>query len=58
MKTLMEMWSNNKHDLSKLKVFGSVAYAHIRHSKQDAKATKCVFIGYQEDVKVFKFWRL
>ena len=50
----MEAWSGEPPDYSRLKVFGSLAYAHVKQGKLDARAVKCVFIGYPEGVKGYK----
>lgn len=43
-KTSMEIWSGNPADYMDLKVFGCIAYAHIRRDKLETRAVKCVFI--------------
>ena len=53
-KTPMEAWSGEPPDYSRLKVFGSLAFAHVKQGKLDARAVKCVFIGYPEGVKGYK----
>ncbi|WJX42094.1 hypothetical protein P8452_29365 [Trifolium repens] len=58
LKTPMEVWSGRPADYSNLKVFGALAYAHVRHDKLDARAVKCVFIGYPEGVKGYKLWKM
>ncbi|KAK2447548.1 secreted RxLR effector protein [Trifolium repens] len=58
LKTPMEVWSGRPADYSNLKVFGALAYAHVRQDKLDAKAVKCVFIGYPEGVKGYKLWKM
>jgi len=57
-KTPMEVWSGKPTDYSSLKVFGALAYAHIKQDKLEPKALKCVFIGYPEGVKGYKLWKL
>jgi hypothetical protein len=57
--TPQEAWSGYKPTVSYLKVFGSVAYAHIpnqRRTKLDDKSKKLVFIGYDEKAKAFKLF--
>ncbi|PNX72588.1 copia LTR rider, partial [Trifolium pratense] len=49
LKTPMEVWSGRPVDYSNLKVFGALAFAHVKQDKLDARAIKCVFIGYPED---------
>ncbi|KAK9078793.1 hypothetical protein SSX86_002851 [Deinandra increscens subsp. villosa] len=58
MKTPMEMWTGAKQDYSTLRVFGTVAYAHVKEGKLDPRAQKCIFLGYPEGVKGYKLWRL
>lgn len=43
--TPMEMWSGKAADYSNLKIFGCLAYAHIKQDKLEARALKCTFIG-------------
>ena len=35
-----------------------MAYVHIKQDKLEARAAKCVFIGYPEGVKGYKLWKL
>ena len=51
-----EIWSGRKPDLKHLRVFGCVAYAHVSQGKLDARAKKCMFIGYPNGVKGYKLW--
>ncbi|KAJ3707124.1 hypothetical protein LUZ61_010829 [Rhynchospora tenuis] len=55
--TPQEAWCGVKPAVSHLKVFGSVAYAHIldqRSTKLDDKSKKLIFIGYDERSKAYK----
>lgn len=54
----MGAWSGEPPDYSELKVFGSLAFPHVKQGKMDARAVKCVFIGYPEGVKGYKLWKL
>ena len=54
----MEAWSGEPPDYSGLKVFGSLAFAHVKQGKLDARGIKCVFIGYPKGVKWYKLWKL
>ena len=57
MKSPYEMMYNEKPNVKDFKVFGSVCYVHIpdsQRSKLDAKARKCIFIGYDERKKGWK----
>ena len=53
-RTPYEAWHGSKPDVSHLKVFGCIAYAHINlenRQKLDDKSEKCIFIGYSEQTK-------
>ena len=55
--TPVEKFTGKKPDLSHLKVFGCLAYAHIPNElrlKLDPKAKKCVFIGYSLEQKGYR----
>ncbi|KAG9446257.1 hypothetical protein H6P81_012385 [Aristolochia fimbriata] len=52
-----EVWAGKNVDYSFLKIFGSIAYAHIDREvrkKLDPKSTKCVFLGYEVTSMVFR----
>ncbi|KAL9431580.1 hypothetical protein AB3S75_026718 [Citrus x aurantiifolia] len=55
-KTPQEVWSGKPQDLSNLRIFGCLAYAHINQGKLEPKAINGYFIGYLEGVKGFKIW--
>ena len=55
-KTPQEVWSGKPPDLSNLRIFGCLAYAHINQGKLEPKAIKGYFIGYPEGVNGFKIW--
>ncbi|WVZ14807.1 hypothetical protein V8G54_012373 [Vigna mungo] len=57
-KTPMEVWSGRPANYSHLRVFGSLAFAHVRGDKLDSRAAKCIFLGYAEGVKGYRLWRL
>lgn len=44
------------HDLSNLRIFGYLAYAHINQGKLNPKAIKGYFIRYPKGVKEYKIW--
>ena len=46
MKTPEEIWSGHPPILNRLKVFGCLAYAHIRQDKLEPRAIKCMLLGY------------
>ena len=53
-----EAWTCMNHSVSHLKVFGCVTYAHVPdelRKKLDNKGHKCIFVGYSEDTKSYKF---
>ncbi|MDV3146702.1 MAG: reverse transcriptase domain-containing protein [Sweet potato little leaf phytoplasma] len=56
LKTPIEKWSGHPPDLSNLRVFGCVAYAHSREGKLDNRAKKCLFLGYPQGVKGYRLW--
>ena len=55
-KTPQGVWSGKPPDLSNLRVFGCLIYAHINQGKLEPKAVKGYFIGYPEGVKGYKLW--
>ncbi|KAE8692398.1 hypothetical protein F3Y22_tig00110839pilonHSYRG00037 [Hibiscus syriacus] len=56
MKTPLEMWYGKPANYNNLKVFGCLAYAHIRQDKLEARALRCIFIGYPHGTKGYKLW--
>ena len=55
--TPQEAWSGQKPTISHLKMFDSVAYAHIpdqRRTKLEDKSKSYIFIGYDEKTKGYK----
>ena len=50
------MWTGHPPSFDNLRVFGCVAYAHQKQGKLDARAKKCMFIGYPDGVKGYKLW--
>ena len=55
-KTPEEVWSKSPPNYENLKVFGCVAYAHVKQGKLEPRAKKCMFIGYPDGVKGYKLW--
>jgi hypothetical protein len=56
--TLEKAWTKINQDVSYLYLFRSEAWAHIPDEKKKAllpKSEKCIFVGYPEDVKGYKF---
>ena len=57
--TPQEAWSGQKPTVSHLKVFSTVAYAHVpdqRRTKLEDKSQKYIFIGYDEKTKGYKLF--
>ena len=57
--TPYEKWHGSKPSVSHLKVWGCVAYVHIQKDKRaklGSHMEKCVFIGYPEGYKGWKFY--
>lgn len=57
--TPYEAWHNKLPDLSHLRVFGSIAFVHIpkeERKKLDEKSIRCIFVGYSQTQKAYRFW--
>jgi hypothetical protein len=57
--TPYELWHGRKPDISHLRVWGCTAYVHIQKDKRPGLGShmeKCVFIGYPEGYKGWKFY--
>jgi len=57
--TPYELWNGRKPDVSHLRVWGSTAYVHSQKDKRAALRShydKCVFIGYPDGYKGWKFY--
>ncbi|PAV14929.1 ribonuclease H [Pyrrhoderma noxium] len=55
--TLYKLWFKKKLDMSHFRVFGCIAYVHIKSDQRkqlESHTHKCVFIGYPSN---FKGWR-
>ncbi|GJU68078.1 retrovirus-related pol polyprotein from transposon TNT 1-94 [Tanacetum coccineum] len=57
-KTPMQMWSGHPSDYEMLRIFGCVAYSHVKQGKLESRAVKCVLLGYLEGVKGYRLYRL
>ena len=58
-KSPYHLWYGKKPTVRHLRVWGCIAYAHVAHEKRskfDAKAVKCVMIGYSESSKAWRLW--
>ena len=52
-----ELYFGTKPNLRHLRVFSSIAYAHVpkeKRMKLDAKAEKCIFVRYSDEQKGYK----
>ena len=56
--TPQEKWTGKQPDFNHLKVFGCTAFVHIKQDKLKARALRCLFLGYPEGIKGYKFWCL
>ena len=57
--TPYELWYGRKPDVSHLRVWGCTAYVHVQKDKRQGLSPhmeKCVFIGYPEGYKGWKFY--
>ena len=58
--TPYEVWYGRKPSVAHLKVFGSVAWAHVPHKLRDGKlapkARQGVMIGYSKTSKAYRIW--
>ncbi|KAH9704469.1 hypothetical protein KPL70_011474 [Citrus sinensis] len=57
-KTPQEFWSGKPPNLSNLRIFGCLAYAHLKQGKLEPRAVKGYFLGYPEGIKGYKIWTL
>ena len=57
--TPYEIWHKKKPDIGHLRVWGCVAYVHVQRDKRSSLGShmeKCIFIGYPEGYKGWKFY--
>ena len=55
------MWTGKDVSYRHLKVFGSLAYAHVakdKREKLDPKTRPCIFLGYGDDEFGIRLWNL
>lgn len=52
------MWYGQPANYNNLKVFGCLAYPHVKQDKLEARSLRCIFIGYPNRVKGYKLWCL
>ena len=54
-----ELYFGKKPILAHMRVFGSIAYIHVlkeKRRKLDAKAKKCILVGYSYEQKGYKYY--
>jgi len=54
-----ETWSESKHNVTHMRVFGCVAYVLVPYElrkKLDNKGEKCIFVGYSDESKAYKLY--
>ena len=59
--TPFELWHGHKPDVFHLRVWGCPAYVHVQKNKRSAFGShleKCVFIGYPDGYKAWKFYNV
>ena len=59
--TPYEAWYGKRPAISHMRIFGCLAFAHVRkqeRTKLDPKATACVFVGYSPDSTCYRLWDL
>ena len=59
--TPFELWHGHKPDVSHLRVWDCPAYVHVQKDKRSAFGShfeKCIFIGYPDGYKAWKFYNL
>ena len=58
-KTPQEFWSGHKPNVGHLRVFGSIAYAHVpdqQRKKLEDKSKKLIFVGYDDKSKAYMLY--
>ena len=57
--TPFEAWTGEKPNVSLLRIFGCVAFAHVpkdERQKLDSKSRKCIFLGYGSETKGYRLY--
>ena len=58
-RTPYEAWCGSKPRVAHMRIFGCLAYSHVRKAlrgKADAKAKACIFVGYSPDSATYRLW--
>lgn len=56
--TPFKVWSGEHANYGRLRVFGCIAYYHVKDNKLDNRAKKAIFLGYARGVKGYRLWSL
>ena len=54
-----QAWSRKCSNISQLRIFGCVAYAHVPEEmkrKLDDRSQKCIFVWYSEESKAYRLY--
>ena len=57
--TPIELWSGVKPDVSHMRVFGCICYAHVppsKRTKTGPQSIKCLFIGYSHNSRGYRLY--
>jgi hypothetical protein len=57
--TPYELWNGHKPSVAHLRVWGCLAFVHLQKDQRSQlapNARRCIFIGYPEDYKGWRFW--
>lgn len=57
-KTPQELWTRKPPNLTHIRMFGCVAYAHKIEGKLVPRDIRCVMLGYSKGVKGYRLWVL
>jgi len=57
-KTTMEVWNGKLANYDNIKIFDTLAFAHIKKDKLEAQTGRCIFVVYVEGMKGYKLWKL
>ena len=58
-RTPYEAWCGSKPRVKHMRIFGCLAYAHVRKPRQGklgVKAEACIFVGYSADSTTYRLW--
>lgn len=58
-RTPYELWTGFKPDINNIRIFGRAVMVHIakeKRKKWDKKSSKCIFIGYPDNIKGYRVY--